>query len=131
LPEKKATAQEQSLARQVHTNPSDSTLSSWTSSKFPSAKKDVMVHRELLDILSDSLRKGIGLAGTPATAVPCSTFRITTAPARVRLPILIVTPGPIKLWAPTQQLSSTTMGFVISENISLEKSCDPVHKNER
>jgi hypothetical protein len=131
LPEKKATAQEQSLARQVHTNPSDSTLSSWTSSKFASVKKDVRVHRKMFDVMSDSLRMRMGLAGTPATAVPCSTFRITTAPARVRLPIFIVTPGPIKLWAPTQQLSSTTIGFVISENISFEKSCDPVHKNDR
>jgi hypothetical protein len=131
LPERKATAQEQSLARQWHTNPSDPTLSSSTSSKFVIAENDVMVPRELFHVMLDSLRTGIGLAGTPATAVPCSTFRMTTAPARVRLPIFIVTPGPIKLWAPTQQLSSTTIGFVISEKISFEKSCDPVHKNDR
>jgi hypothetical protein len=56
LPEKKATAQEQSLARQLHTNPSDPTLSSWTSWKFAVSKKDVMVHRELFSVMSDSLR---------------------------------------------------------------------------
>ena len=53
LPEKKAVEQEQSLARQLHNNPSDPTLSSWTSSKFASAKKDVVVHREMFDVMSD------------------------------------------------------------------------------
>ena len=54
-----------------------------------------------------------------------------TSPALTIVPGGSSAPGPTNAWAAIQQPSPTTIGRVIRSKVSLEKSCDPVHRNAR